>query len=105
MVTCGLSMRPGSRLLLESGSPLANHIVRSSSERGNIMRNLRPFARARLGMLVAAMAVSMGLSLKAEQPKLVTFVGLPADVASSAYQYRADRKTDENPPESWFALM
>ena len=27
------------------------------------------------------------------------------DIASSAYQYRADRKADENPPESWLALM
>ncbi len=31
--------------------------------------------------------------------------GQPADIASSAYQYRADRKADENPPESWVALM
>ena len=33
------------------------------------------------------------------------FVGQAADIAHSAYQYHADRKTDENPPESWFALM
>jgi hypothetical protein len=32
-------------------------------------------------------------------------VGKPVDIASSAYQYRADRKADENPPESWLALM
>jgi hypothetical protein len=31
--------------------------------------------------------------------------GQPADVASSAYQYRADRKPEENPPESWICLM
>jgi len=32
-------------------------------------------------------------------------VGQPADIASSAYQYRADRKADENQPESWLAVM
>lgn len=31
--------------------------------------------------------------------------GQPADIASSAYQYRADRKADQNSPESWLALM
>jgi len=31
--------------------------------------------------------------------------GQPADISSSAYQYRSDRKKEENPPESWFALM
>jgi hypothetical protein len=28
-----------------------------------------------------------------------------ADIAASAYQYRADRKPDENAPESWLAVM
>jgi hypothetical protein len=32
-------------------------------------------------------------------------VGQPADIAASAYQYRADRKPEENPPESWLLLM
>ena len=36
---------------------------------------------------------------------LVKLVGQPADIASSAYQYRADRKADQNQPESWLALM
>jgi hypothetical protein len=40
--------------------------------------------------------------MKTDLDKLV---GQPADIASSAYQYRADRKADENPPESWLALM
>jgi hypothetical protein len=31
--------------------------------------------------------------------------GQPADIAPSAYLYRADRKPAENPPESWLALM
>jgi hypothetical protein len=37
--------------------------------------------------------------------RLETLVGLPADIASSAYQYRADRKPEENPPESWILLI
>jgi len=32
-------------------------------------------------------------------------VGKPVDIAPSAYQYRADRKAEDNPPESWLALM
>ena len=31
--------------------------------------------------------------------------GQPADIATSAYLYRADRKPEENAPESWLALM
>ncbi|MHB0998733.1 MAG: hypothetical protein ACYC27_05750 [Armatimonadota bacterium] len=31
--------------------------------------------------------------------------GQSVDIASSAYQYRADRKTSDNPPESWIAFM
>src|SRR5512137_291262 len=38
-------------------------------------------------------------------PELDGLVGQPADIASSAYQYRADRKPEENAPESWLALM
>jgi len=32
-------------------------------------------------------------------------VGQPVDISQSAYQYRADRKPDANPPESWLALI
>ena len=32
-------------------------------------------------------------------------VGQPVDIAPSAYLYRADRKADENPPESWILLV
>lgn len=32
-------------------------------------------------------------------------IGKAVDIASSAYQYRADRKTEENAPESWVAIM
>ncbi len=31
--------------------------------------------------------------------------GQPVDIAPSAYQYRADREAEDNPPESWLALM
>jgi len=31
--------------------------------------------------------------------------GQPADIAPSAYLYRADRKAEENPPEAWVLLM
>ena len=36
---------------------------------------------------------------------LAALVGKPADMSSSAYQYRADRKAEENDPESWIGLM
>jgi hypothetical protein len=31
--------------------------------------------------------------------------GKPANVASSAYLYRADRAAEDNPPEAWVLLM
>jgi hypothetical protein len=40
----------------------------------------------------------------AGQVDLDKLLGQPADVAPSAYFYRADRKPDENPPESWILL-
>jgi len=49
--------------------------------------------------------LGVGLSAKAGQPDLDKLVGQPADIASSAYQYRADRKAEDNPPESWISLM
>ncbi len=36
---------------------------------------------------------------------LDVLVGQPADIAPSAYEFRADRKPEENAPESWLALM
>ncbi len=36
---------------------------------------------------------------------LEKLVGQGVDIASSAYEYRADRPREENPPESWLALM
>jgi len=46
-------------------------------------------------------------SATASPPKadLGSLAGQPADIAASAYAYRADRPADENPPESWILLM
>ena len=44
-------------------------------------------------------------SLASASEDLAVLVGQPADIAPSAYQYRADRKAEENQPESWLALM
>ena len=56
-----------------------------------------------------AVLVTLGLALMAsaaEPPKtasdLDTLIGQPADIAPSAYLYRADRKAAENPPETEF---
>ena len=58
-------------------------------------------------MIFMMMGIVLGaaLSLNARPSGPDKLVGQPADIASSAYQYRADRKADENPPESWLALM
>ena len=53
-------------------------------------------------LILAACADSPAAAPGADLDKLV---GQPADIASSAYQYRADRKAEENAPESWLALM
>ena len=55
--------------------------------------------------LMLTIALGGSLSARAEQPDVEKLVGQPADIASSAYQYRADRGADLNPPESWLALM
>ena len=38
-------------------------------------------------------------------PKVDKLVGQPADIAPSAYLYRADRRAEGNPPEAWVLLM
>lgn len=40
-----------------------------------------------------------------EKTRLDMLSGQPADIAPSAYLYRADRKPEANPPESWIGLM
>ena len=55
--------------------------------------------------LVLVFAGSGELNAATPGPDIDRLVGQPADVAPSAYSYRADRKPDENPPESWILLM
>ena len=57
--------------------------------------------------LFSIFAVILGAShlSQAEHPNSIASAGQPADIASSAYQFRADRKAEQNAPESWFALM
>ncbi len=50
------------------------------------------------------MLLSLILALGRQAP-FSDRVGQPVDIASSAYQYRADRKADANDPESWIVLM
>lgn len=50
-------------------------------------------------------ALSAALPADDSAGRLDKLVGQPADIASSAYQYRADRKPEENAPESWLAVM
>ncbi len=54
-------------------------------------------------VLLASLACA-GQSLATEQ-ELASLVGKPADLASSAYGYRADISADRNAPESWLLLM
>jgi hypothetical protein len=71
-----------------------------------IRSHLRHFVVYGLSVLsMLTVASHVGLAAEATPADVEKLVGQPADIASSAYQYRADRKADENPPESWFALM
>ena len=55
--------------------------------------------------LIFTIAIGAGLPAKAERPDPEKLLGQPADIAPSAYQYRADWKPEANPPESWIGLM
>jgi hypothetical protein len=63
-----------------------------------------PSALACLGLLVVVFPLLGAQAVEAPR-HLDKLVGQPVDIAASAYQYRADRKAEENPPESWLALM
>ena len=58
------------------------------------------------GMETAALKKSFD---KPVQPAAISdldkLVGQLVDIAPSAYQYQADRKAEDNAPESWLALM
>jgi len=68
--------------------------------------HIRPIVAHKFPILLTlTITLGAGLSARAERSDLERLVGQPADIASSAYQYRADRNADQNPPESWLALM
>jgi len=52
-----------------------------------------------------AHAANEAAAANADIAALARLAGQPADIASSAYSYRADRKAEENVPESWVLLM
>jgi hypothetical protein len=52
----------------------------------------------------AIFAADLSTTQDANRVKLDSLLGQPVDIASSAYLYRANRKPDENPPESWILL-
>jgi hypothetical protein len=54
---------------------------------------------------VITIALVASLSANTEQTDIEKLAGQPADIASSAYQYRADRTAEQNSPESWLAMM
>ncbi len=57
-------------------------------------------------ILFLAMSAIVALCLTAAQAAdAFAQPGQPANLASSAYQYRADRTSEHNPPESWILLM
>jgi len=65
------------------------------------------------GSVLAAVGAATAAPAELERPALNpstpedfgSLVGTCADIAPSAYQYRADRRPEDNPPESWLALM
>src|SRR5512147_2543340 len=66
--------------------------------------------RARTMALALGLAQLMGAvdtlaAVASEKTHLDQLLGQPVDIAGSAYRYRADRRSEENPPESWILLM
>jgi hypothetical protein len=52
------------------------------------------------------MAIGLfGAALSAQGAGMDQLAGQPADISSSAYHYRADRKPAENPPEAWILMI
>lgn len=61
---------------------------------------LRPLA-----LLILLASGARSAETEAAPRPIKAQVGHPADIAGSAYAYRADRPPDANPPESWILLM
>ena len=58
-----------------------------------------------LHLAVTVLCVCTAVGGETETTRLDQQVGHPADIAGSAYGYRADRSPDGNAPESWILLM
>lgn len=56
-------------------------------------------------ILATSLAMGSSAAFASGTTDIDKLAGQPVDIASSAYQYRADRKADDNPPESWLVLM
>jgi hypothetical protein len=59
-------------------------------------------------MMLTTLGILFGLGpgmMAGEKSDLDAWVGRPVDIAASAYQYRADRPAEQNPPESWILFM
>jgi len=57
------------------------------------------------GILSLLVTLSSAGDIRGGPTDFQALVGQPADIAPSAYLYRADRQPPENAPESWLALM
>src|ERR1039457_4038004 len=78
-----------------------------------MMKRLIRLGLLTAGGMVAAAEVMAATATVPTKPALLpqpaqdfgSLVGTSANIAPSAYQYRADRAAGDNPPESWLALM
>ena len=98
------------RLAKRTGDSGVCHLVRDGDGRRHLpAMGLANGVRAQIFdmnlLLVIGLLLrgAVGAALPADSA--IPRVGEPVDIAPSAYQYRADRKPDANPPESWLALM
>jgi hypothetical protein len=55
--------------------------------------------------MLACLAAWPAPGAERQATNLESPAGQPVDIASSAYAFRADRKPEANPPESWIALI
>jgi hypothetical protein len=99
------TLNPISVLLMLLLRALASRL-RLGNPRGAVVNTMTLLWARRLvaGLWAGAACVRplMAGPVPADVDKLA---GQPADIASSAYLYRADRRAEENPPEAWILLM
>jgi len=91
--------------------------MRAYDENGEEMFNINMSSKCvhgAVGLVLVAMCVLPGCVAKAQHgpqrpllsvADLEKLVARPANIASSAYQYRSDRPADQNDPESWILVM